>query len=193
MSTRILCTALLATLLSGCGMSGGKIPSDTFYRLRADDAAVVSNVAPWTDGTLRVRSFASDDVHRERAILFEDEGGVTVQQHRYHYWSDSPSRMLQMLTARQLRASGVAAHVITDSDPAALEVRGHVHRFTRQAEQVTVELELQLYDLENGRPLFHRDYAESVTAADSGLSAAAAAFSEASNRIVRQFIVEARN
>ncbi|MBT8446436.1 MAG: membrane integrity-associated transporter subunit PqiC, partial [Gammaproteobacteria bacterium] len=182
-----------ATLLSGCGMSGGKIPSDTYYRLRADESAVVGNVTPWTDGTLRVRSFASDDVHRERAILFEDESGVEVRQHRYHYWSDSPSRMLQLLTARQLRASGVAGHVITDSDPAELEVRGHVHRFTRRDDRVTVELELQLYDVANSRSLFHRDYSEQVEAAGSGLSAAAAAFSEASNRIIRQFIVEARN
>lgn len=192
MSARILLTALLATLLSGCGTSG-KIPSDTFYRLRADDSAVVSTVTPWTEGTLRVRSFASDDVHRERAILFEDESGVEVRQHRYHYWSDSPSRMLQLLAARQLRASGVAAHVITGSDPAELEVRGHVHRFTRQADRVTVELELQLYDVAKGRSLFHRDYREQVTAADKGLSAAAVAFSEASNQIIRQFIVEARN
>jgi ABC-type uncharacterized transport system auxiliary subunit len=138
----------LLVLAAGC--FGGAGPADHFYRLTAAPPAHPL-AAPALSGTVEVERFLADGVIAERPLLFarRDAPSEIVQQ-RYHYWTDSPTSLLQEELVRYLREANAAGAVVMPQLGVRPDwtVRGRIVRFERLtgggAPVAVVTLELSL-------------------------------------------------
>jgi ABC-type uncharacterized transport system auxiliary subunit len=120
----------VAVLLSACA-GGARVPDDTFYRL--DIAAPAARLAaPALADALSVQAGAAAPVYRDRAFLYsEAQSPGRLQRYHYHYWTDTPPRLLQGALADYLRAAGVAVSVVVPEDgiDARYRLRLDIERF----------------------------------------------------------------
>lgn len=121
---------LVAALLGGCGTTA-RVPEDNFYRL--DIATPAARLdAPVLTGVLSVQAGAAAPVYRDRAFLYsEARTPGRLQRYHYHYWTDTPPRLLQRALADHLRAAGVADTVVMPEDgiDARYRLRLDIERF----------------------------------------------------------------
>ena len=130
---RFLPTLLLSSLLAGCFGSAPPLPRDHYYRLLVEAPAQTQNGAP-LPGVLTVQLLQADGLLRERPLLYSESGkSHEVQQHDYHYWNDTPPRMLQDQMVTFLRQSGIAGVVVTPdmSTRPDYQVSGKARRLER--------------------------------------------------------------
>lgn len=179
-----LLALLLPLLLAACA-GGGQIPEDHYYRLLA--AAVPQHLAaPALAGTLKVEPIETFGIYRERAILFaRSDDPADLRQHNYHYWIDSPTRLIRDQLVDYLRASGIAGTVAG----AQVGLRGDIRlRLTlKDFERIIhsdgtvsakVRLDAVITDATN-RPLRIASYRRDEPAEDGTMSASVAAFGHA--------------
>jgi ABC-type uncharacterized transport system auxiliary subunit len=181
--TRRGSTALAALLLAAC--AAGPAPRDHFYRLEAG-APEQSRSAPALPGVLEVDLPRADSLLRQRALLRSESGGE-LTPYRYHLWSDSPVRLVQLELARYLRQAGLAGEVVTPdlgTQRPDWILRSHLHRLEQHTGQgasgVLVELELALAAADPPRLVLRQTYraersaatepARAVTAFDAALA-----------------------
>lgn len=145
---------LAALLLPACG-GVARVPDDSFYRL--DIAAPAAAARPPLQGGLIVQGNAGAPLYRDRALLYSEAAAPRrVQRYHYHYWADSPPRLLQRGLADYLRAAGIAAPVLAaeDGQDARYRLRVDIERFEHlRAEgggRVAVALRLLLIEREQG-------------------------------------------
>lgn len=101
--------------LTGCLGSTETVPPDHYYRITVNepDQPAPSIAFP---GVLSIATFDGDGLVRGRPLLFsssELQGQGTLRQHNYHYWVDSPSRLLQGQLATYLKNSALADSVVS--------------------------------------------------------------------------------
>ena len=119
-----------ALLLAGCG-GVARVPEDSFYRLDVTAVAQQSPVAA-LQGGLVVQANVAAPLYRDRALLYSEAAApARVQRYHYHYWADSPPRMVQRGLADHLRAAGISQPVSSPEDGhAALHrLRVDIERF----------------------------------------------------------------
>lgn len=185
----------LNLLTSGCSLTPvGPVPTDHYYRLPDP-----TNLEPRQifDKGVFVRSFRSDGLHLERAVLFsKDEQALVLEQHHYHFWQDSPQRMLQNHMVAWLRAAEVAPLVV--SDPAVKHqyvITTQIKRFERHIagsrSNALVALEIQLQRRGSREVLLVRDYSAEVSAENRKVASSIPAFAEALDDIFNRFVDEA--
>ncbi len=110
---RLLIPFLTVPLLVGCLGSVPPVPRDHYYRLLVPGPAKSSTKIVFP-GVIAVDILQADGLLRERPLLFSESGSShEVQQHNYHYWTDTPPRMLQDQIIGYLRRSGIARAVVT--------------------------------------------------------------------------------
>lgn len=165
--------ALVLTMLSGCTQP--PVPEDTFYRLTLDGPER-RFAPPLLQGTVEVQRFSADGLVGERALVYDsDAGQQRLHQRHYHFWTDSPTRMLQELLVDYLREANVAPRVVTPEHRARREyvVDGKIKRFEYVAAspgRATVVVELSLRRLSDDELLILSSYAsESGSVDDSAL------------------------
>jgi ABC-type uncharacterized transport system auxiliary subunit len=142
--------AVWGLLVLAAGCLGGPGPADHFYRLAAS-APAHPLAAPRLEGTVEVERFLADGVIAERPLLFarRDAPNEVVQQ-RYHYWTESPTSLLQEALVGFLRQANLAGTVVTPQLGVQPDwvVRGRIVRFERLtgggAPVAIVALELSL-------------------------------------------------
>ena len=192
MSSRALIVALLCAAVAGGCAKAPPVPADVFFRL--PDPRPVAG-AQLTDAAIVVRALRADGLRSERALLYVDDAAdVTLQQQHYHFWAESPPRLVQAQLIQYLRLAGASPMVIGGTDaPAELVVSGRLRRFERRLsgeQAAVVEIELQLERDGHGLVLV-RDYAAEVPAGE-GFDSAIAAFAEALDKIFADFLADAR-
>lgn len=145
---------LAALLLPACG-GVARVPDDSFYRLEIAAPAAAGRSS--LQGGLIVQSNAAAPLYRDRALLYSEAAAPKrVQRYHYHYWTDSPPRLLQRGLADYLRAAGVAAPVLAaeDGQDARHRLRVDIERFEHQRAagggRVEIALRLLLVDRERG-------------------------------------------
>ena len=154
MRARVAAGSLVGLLAVGAlGCSTAPIPRDHFYRIAAEAPEGSRAPPPHLQGTLAVGRFRADGLTNERAILYRDRAhDLEVQQHRYHYWVESPTQLLQEELAGYLRARNVATTVLTPEVRVRPDylVTGRLNRFERvvggNPSRVLVEMRLNLVD-----------------------------------------------
>ena len=106
----ILFGTLVSLLLVACA-SSPPVPDDHYYRLTTVHPEQ-SNASPKFKGVLKVDPVKAYGIYRERALLYSRaEHPEELQQHRYHYWIDTPSRLIRDQLVDFLRASQIAESV----------------------------------------------------------------------------------
>lgn len=164
---------LTVTVLAGCTQP--PVPEDTFFRLTLD-APARQFEAPPLHGTVEVQRFSADGLIGERALVYDsDAGRQRLHQRHYHFWTDSPTRMLQELLVEYLREANLAPQVVTPEHRARSDyvVDGKIKRFeyvTASPGRATVVLELSLRRLSDDELLILSTYqAEAGSGDDSAV------------------------
>lgn len=187
---------LLSFLITSCSLEPvGPVPTDHFYRLPEPTTILQKRVF---DGDIFVRNFRSNGLHTERAILFsEDELGLVLEQHHYHFWQDTPQRMLQTQLISWLRAMDAAPFVMTDPSIAHdYVITSRIKRFERQIKKeasaiVIVAIEMQLQKRGTDQLLLASDYAAEVEVGVGTVQGSIPAYAEALESIFTAFLADA--
>lgn len=180
-------TSALIIALAGCG-GQSTVPQDSFYRLTEPDS--VASAGAKLNGVLVVPRFLSDGLLSERPVVYAvSNSPETMQQYNYHFWIESPARMLQELTVDYLRKAGAAATVVTPEFRAAgaYELIGKIKRLEQvrgDGRRAVVSLEFGLYHSNDGRLILLRSYDQSVALNGDAVSEAAAAMSSAVSEVL---------
>lgn len=191
---KLLPSILLLATLGGCLGAAPPVPRDHFYRIEVE---VIQEPPARLPGTISVSPIDAEGLMRERPMLFSIGDAHEIQQHDYHYWIESPPRMLQGQLVDFLRQSGAADSVITPDLrlPADFEVTGRIRRFERvlraDATRVVVELELAMADTGGKRLVVVQSYGAEVPAEDAGVEASVRAMDLALSDIFTRFLADA--
>jgi ABC-type uncharacterized transport system auxiliary subunit len=189
-------TALATILALTAACSGNPVPEDHFYRLPAPAAA--EGVTGLSSGTVFVEQFIADGVHRERAIVYAKRAASTeLLQYHYHYWMDSPTRLVRDHLADYLRAGGAAGLVSTSPDVLAeLSIFGRIRQFEiiegAGAGEAIVSLEFRVDREGKDAPILIKSYEERTAADDDSVNGAVAAFGTALGRIYARLAEDIR-
>jgi ABC-type uncharacterized transport system auxiliary subunit len=190
---RPLLVLLLPLLLAACA-GGGPVPEDHYYRLLAPPAPPAL-AAPAIVGTLTVAPVETFGIYRERAILFtRSDDPADLRQHYYHYWIDTPTRLIRDQLVDYLRKSGIARTV----SGAELGLRGDIRlrlmlkNFERILHpdgkvSVKVRLDAVITDAAN-RPLKIASHHRDEPAGDDTMPASVAAFDRALGDIYAEIL-----
>ena len=179
--------ALLASLaLAGC--SQAPVPEDQFYRFSVPPPATRFAVPPLESG-LVIERFAAQGLLSERAVIFATQDNPdTLRRYHYHFWVDSPTRMLQELLAAFLRSQNTAPWVATPAmrlKPGYI-LTGKIQRLEHlrgRTHQAVVQLEFGLYRTADGQLALLRSYTEKTHAGDGSVRGAVDGFNDALTRI----------
>lgn len=159
---------LLAFIVSGCG-TAPPLPEDRYYRIELAAPEKIVQV-PLLQGGLLVDRLQTDALRSGRAIVYrEDEKPLQLQRHHYHFWSESPAKLIQHQLASFLEQARVADYVFNTDHalPHQYRLTGRVVEFDRVEgkEQTTSAIELQFVLTRRGvkGPLLSETYhAETV-------------------------------
>ena len=183
--------------LTGCLGSTETVPPDHYYRISVNqpDQPAPSVAFP---GVLSIATFDGDGLVRGRPVLFATGGAKgTLRQHNYHYWVDSPSRLLQGQLATYLKNSALAQSVVTPEMRvrADYELVGKILRLERVLgagpSRVAVELELSVVRLSDHALLSTNTYSSEINCVDDSVGAAIAAMNQAVGKIFNEFVAGA--
>ncbi|MBT7759977.1 MAG: hypothetical protein HN732_21795 [Rhodospirillaceae bacterium] len=187
----IALSALLG--LSGCLGSQTAVPPDNYYRLSVD-APVDRNAQPSLPGVLSIAALDGDGLVRARPLLFTDQDkSHAVRQHNYHYWADSPTRLLQAELVSYMRRRGAAISVVTPQMRvrADYELVGKIRRLERilgkSDYHVAVELDLAIIRQSDRRLILEDTYQVEIKSRDESVQASVAALNEALGQVFRSF------
>lgn len=190
---RNYCVLFMVLVLSSCAMNA-PVPDDHYYKLPWEH--VVLPQVRLTAGTIFVEQFIADGLYRERALLHTvDKLGIELKQYHYHYWIDSPSRILRDQLIRYLAASNADLSVTDIPDASAvLGIHGTVKGFERRefehTDQVFVDLELRVDKHGKDTPLLVSDYQTQVEVAGPEMNDVVIAFDKALSQIFARFLAD---
>ena len=181
--------------LAGCLGSTETVPPDHYYRITVTkpDQRAAGIAFP---GVLSVATFDGDGLVRGRPVLFTTDGHEgTLRQHNYHYWVDSPSRLLQGQLAAYLESSALADSVVTPGMRvrADYELVGRIIRLERVLgagpPRVAVKLALSVVRLSDHKLITTNTFSAEVNCIDDSVGAAIAAMNQAVGEIFNDFVV----
>ena len=188
--------ALLVSV-GALGCAAGPAPTDHFYRLEAG-APERRFELPLLPGTLEIRRFRSDAVLEERRVLVRRDGrSHEIEPVPYHYWTDSPTRAVQIELARYLRSAGVAEGVVMPEARVRADhvLSGRLLRLEQvlggKAPTVDLQLELSLTREADRTLVLVETYREQTAASSGKVTDAARALGSALTRIFDRFLEDA--
>ncbi|MEJ2694920.1 MAG: ABC-type transport auxiliary lipoprotein family protein, partial [Candidatus Thiodiazotropha sp.] len=148
------------------------------------------NAAPVIPGVLKIAPIKSYGIYRERALLYSRETDPHgLQQHRYHYWIDTPTRLIRDQLIEFLRASGVAGGIAGSQASLSGDLRlkltlKQLERVIHTDRQVSVKVALDaLIATADGRTLKITGYTHETAATDASIPASVSAIDQTLNRI----------
>ncbi len=172
----------LLILLSGCG-APGVVPQDSYYRM--GDPESVTPAGSMLDGIVVVPRFLADGLASERNVVYvQSNSSQVLKQYNYHFWSESPTRMIQERTVDYLRLARVASTVVTPEFRAAAEYQltGKIKRLEQirgPGPRVVVSLEFGLYRVRDNRLLHLQTYVQELDLDRDDVGSATSAMSAA--------------
>ncbi len=180
---------ILLIAMSGCG-TVPSVPEDHYYRIDIP-APENSSQTPILKGGLLVDRLQTDTLRNGRAIVFrDDEKPLQLQRHHYHFWSESPAKMIQHQLASYLGQTRAADYVFNTDHalPHRYRLTGRVVEFDRVAgkEQTASEIEIQFVLTRRGvkGPLLSETYHVEIIAAGQGMYDFAQATQQALSQVL---------
>ena len=192
--TRFSLVVAACGALSGCLGSTETVPPDHYYRITVNKPAhQAASVA--FPGILSIATFDGDGLVRGRPVLFTTDGREgALQQHNYHYWVDSPSRLLQGQLAAYRKTAALANSVVTPEMRvrADYELVGRIIRLERVLgagpARVVVKLELSVVRLGDHTLVSTDTFSAEVNCVDDSVGSAIAAMNHAVGKIFDDFV-----
>jgi ABC-type uncharacterized transport system auxiliary subunit len=193
--TPVVGLIILFSLLTSCSFAPvDPVPTDKYYRLPDPSPSIKKQVF---DGDVYVRNFRSKGLYLGRAMLYsEDEQGLVLKQHHYHYWQDAPPRMLQAQLVSWLRSANAAPLVMTDPSIAhQYVISARIDRLERHLKKksasVIVALEMQLQRRGTDKLLLANDYVEEIEIESRTVKSSIPVYAKALDSIFTRFLEDA--
>ncbi|MDH3451300.1 MAG: ABC-type transport auxiliary lipoprotein family protein [Gammaproteobacteria bacterium] len=190
--SRISLAATIAFVLSlaGC-MTSPPAPTENFYRLRPGQTP--TSVVPQLPVPVRVQRFTADGLLRERAMLYsEDAGHRVLKQHSYHFWMDTPARLLHDYWSARLQDANPTRVGRTRAANHALH--GRLRRMERLLSDnrvdIALSIELSVRDDAAGSNILQRRYEVVEPAASDRVVDSVKAFETALQAVHAQFLAD---
>ena len=139
-----------------------------------------------------VQRFTADGLTAQRPLVYgSPESPHQLRQYNYHFWADTPTRMLQELTVDVLRAAGLAERVVTPELRALAdyELTGKIKRLEYlrgESSSVAVRIELALNRIDGNRLIWLEDLAAERPTEDNSVASATRAMGGALSDIYRE-------
>lgn len=192
---RHLPIAMLALLLlTGCAATPA--PERHYYRLSVETPKAQTG-ALRAPTLLVVEQPRAAGVYGERGLVYsEDAAHISLQHYHYHFWVDTPPRLLQQELIRYLQAANPTAAIAAESgrEQADYRISSNLRRFerlkTERGWKIAMELQLSVESPRTASPLLVRNYEQLLDTADSTVESTIQGFSIASSTIFRQFAGE---
>jgi ABC-type uncharacterized transport system auxiliary subunit len=189
--------AAITLLLSACA-SSPPVPDDHYYRLTMLQPEQTMERPKFT-GVLKVDPVKAYGIYRERALLYSrSDHPEELQQHRYHYWIDTPSRLIRDQLVDFLRASQIAENVAGSQLPVQgdIKLKLSLKQFERvidksEPQRVRVTLDALLLNAD-GKPLLTRRYQRLLTTSGASIAASVRSFDQALSEIYAELLKDMR-
>lgn len=179
-------------LTISCGLSGGSIPADHYYRL-PEIAAEKSN--EFKINNFLLNPVKVEGLYYERAILYVEQlNPLEVKRYHYHYWVETPAKLTQKYVQRYLLQTGTAKNLTFNAANQAATVQADITiaNFERiiQAKKVyaLVSLRISLKSNKDSKSDFSQLYTEKVQAESIDMHATVKAFGQALNKIMSKLV-----
>jgi ABC-type uncharacterized transport system auxiliary subunit len=193
---KLALTLLLIVGLIAC--ASPPLPEDHYYRLEID-APGAAPATPPLAASINVQRINMTGIYGERPLLYSSAQAPTeLRQYHYHYWADTPARLIQEQLAGYLRAARLAPDVTAASNGAASEyqISGTVQRFEQRLDnagaQAYVVLELTVQRTTDSHRVFSKSYHADIPSRDSTPLAAAQGLSQALAQCFAAFSTDLR-
>lgn len=106
---RLLPITFLISLLTACGLGGGPVPADHFYRL--PDIVLEKQSKPAFD-TLVVKPVKASGLYHERVMLYINESRpLEIQRYHYNFWIKKPAELIHEGLYQGFKSRGVAINI----------------------------------------------------------------------------------
>lgn len=174
--------------LTACSLSGSQVPSDHFYRL--PDAVATRSSQQLFDKIL-IRPVQVEGLYHERSLLYvEDHAPLEIKRYHYHYWVETPARLVQKHMQRYLQTSDIAGDVTLNPsyDVADIEITPVITGFERVIQNGTirshVEIDCHVQYAAGAGKSWSRVYTATIVASDATIHSSARAFGQALDQIM---------
>ncbi len=170
-------------------------PDERYYRLEAVSPERVFDQPP-IDGTVEVARFSSAAMTDDRALVFSEDGGESLQRYSYHLWTDAPTIMIQGALTDTLSAANAAERVVTPELRIQSDYRldGRLlrleHHLAPAEGQVIAVMQIGLRGVREDDFVLLQTYREEVEVPDEGANAAARSMQTAFERILNRFLAD---
>lgn len=182
-------TTLLVIVAGGCS-TVPPVPEDHYYRLNIP-APEGHRQTPILHGGLLVDRLQIDALRNGRAIVYREAGKpLQLQRHHYHFWSESPAKMIQHQLASYLDTLRTADYVFNTDHalPHRYRLTGRVVEFDRIAgrQQTKSAIKLQFVLTRRGiaGPLLNESYQSEITVASQDMHEYARATQQALGQVL---------
>ena len=188
-----LCLSLVI-FLTGCGLPSSQVPTDHYYRL---PQAQVAKKAEARFERILIRPVQVQGLYHERTILYvEQQSPLEIKRYNYHYWVETPARLVQKHIKRYLKKSAIATTVTTTTShqQASVEITPIIVGFERVVDGdqfnnlVSLQFEVRYADTE--KELWSKTYKALVESTSSSMHTTAAGFGQALDQIMAQLLSE---
>lgn len=194
MKLNFILLMLITMVLSSCSFSGAKIPSDHYYRLpEVDTKKQTTKIFE----TILVNAVKVEGLYHERSILYvEQKAPLEVKRYHYHYWVETPAKLIRKYVQNHLLQSGLVDNVLVSASRHVkyLETDITIHRFERNLNQggvqILVSLQMSANNTQDQAELLNKLYSAKVNAHSDSMHATAEAFGQALNQIMLEFTAD---
>jgi len=188
---------ILVMFTVSCSFSGGQIPADHYYRL---PEALVEKLNTPKFEHLLLNPVKVEGLYHERSILYVEQATpLEVKRYHYHYWVETPARLVGKYAQTYLSHSGVTRELSLNasSDPADVETNITIKNFERivnlQGAQILISLQIAVKYKDNLKSGFSKNYVMKVAAESNSMYASVEAFGLALNQIMASFLNDLSN
>ena len=192
LSLVLVLSFLLTFAITACGLGGGDLPDDHYYRL--PDISVTKQAQAAFDEIV-IKPVKASGLYHDRAILYiEKEKPLELQRYHYYFWAETPANLLQNALYQGLLSSGVSGQVSRQlgEHRADYIIDSRIIRFERviDGSNVTVEVvvEIALRSGKNATQHWSRRYASTQQLQTTAMHDSAEAFARALQQIVETLI-----
>ena len=189
---RIFLLILSVNSLTACGLGGGSIPQDHYYKLA--ELAISPQPEPRFK-QLVIKPVKASGLYHDRAILYiEQEKPLELKRYHYSFWSDTPANLVHKALYQGLVSSGLAqkiSHDIKSSRPDYV-IDSRIVNFERilNSGNVTVQvaLDISVRSGHNENDQWIKRYSSNQLLKTTAMYPSAEAFGRAVEDISKQLI-----
>lgn len=169
--------------LNACGIGGGQIPSDHYYRL--PEVGEVKEIDQQFN-VIKINPVTVEGLYHERSILYvEKNTPLEVRRYHYHYWVETPAKLTQKYLTAYVTKTNVAEKIIAASniEKPDVEIATNIQNFERVINsgdsKVMVTLEFDVIFNQHKNKNFTQKYQKEIPLRSDSMHDTAEAFGEA--------------